>query len=439
LVAESGEGHKVEHLIVPVRDMFAAVFFVSVGMMLNPALVAEHWIAMVVLVAALIIGKIVGVSVGAMLAGCGPKLSVEAGMSLAQIGEFSFIIAGLALETHAARDFLYSLAIAVSVVTTFTTPYLIKASGPIAESFERHIPRGLGVIEAIYESSVEHIRSRAASRTEAATIRWSFIVIMCATVASVALIIGAEIFLLPLAHRIQSVAKISLEYAEAAVGALTITACLIPSLALYRATRRLATALASRAVPEGAAGDQLKPPGWEALIEIMQVAMMIVIIVIALAVVQPFLQPLEGVIVLVLAIVAMGVATWRGVSRTLGQMREAARLIANALALAPAQQMPGNLKEEVIPGLGAISPLRLQPASSAIGKTIAELNLPSSTGAVVVVIGRDRDGLVVPGDDEVLRVGDVLGLAGPRHAIRAAIEMLAPPRPAQPLTSSTLR
>ncbi len=435
LVAESGEGHKVEHLIIPVRDMFAAVFFVSVGMMLNPALVAEHWGALAVLVAVVVVGKIVGVTIGAMLAGSGPKLSVEAGMSLAQIGEFSFIIAGLALESHAARDFLYSLAIAVSVVTTFTTPYLIKASGPIAETFERHMPRGLGVIEAIYESSVEHIRSRAGTRTEAATIRWTFTLVASAAIALAALIIGAEVFLQPLTVVIRSYVLISVEYAQVLVGVITIITCVGPSIVLYRATGRLAIALASRAIPEGAAEDQPKPPGWESLVEIMQVAMMIVVTVVVLAIVQPFLQPFEGVIVLVLAIVAMCMVTWRGVSRTLGQMREAGRLIARALAVEHAQTMPGRVQTEAMPNLGVIVPVPLRAGSPAIGKKIADLHLLSSTGAVVVAIGRDHDGLVVPGHDEVLREGDVLGLAGPRHSIRAASERLSPSGAAAPVAS----
>jgi len=148
--------------------------------------------------------------------------------------------------------------------------------------------------------------------------------------------------------------------------------------------------------------------------------------VVVLAIVQPFLQPLEGVIVLVLSIVAMIIVTWRGVSRTLGQMREAARLIGRALAVDHAQKMPGKLQEEVIPGLGVIVPVRLEPGSPASGRTIADLHLPSATGAVVVAIGRGQDGLVVPNHNEVLRDGDVLGLAGPHHAIRAAIERLAP-------------
>jgi CPA2 family monovalent cation:H+ antiporter-2 len=204
LVAESGQGHKVEHLILPVRDMFAAVFFVSVGMLLNPTLVADHWIAMMVLVATVIFGKILGVTVGAMLAGSGPRLSVEAGMSLAQIGEFSFIIAALALETHAASDFLYSLAVAVSVVTTFTTPYLIKASGPIAESFERRVPRGFLVLEALYEAATEHIRGRAASRTQVVKIRWSFSAMISSAVVIAGFVIGAEVFMEPLTFLLQS-------------------------------------------------------------------------------------------------------------------------------------------------------------------------------------------------------------------------------------------
>ncbi len=435
LVAESGQGHKVEHLILPVRDMFAAVFFVSVGMLLNPALVADHWIAMLILVTTVILGKILGVTVGAMLAGSGPRLSVEAGMSLAQIGEFSFIIAALALETHAARDFLYSLAVAVSVVTTFTTPYLIRASGPIAESFERRVPRGFVVLEALYEAAVEHIRGRAASRTQVVTIRWSFIAMICSAVVIAGFIIGAEVFMEPLTFLLQSSFSLSFVAAETALGAITVAACGFPSLALFHATGRLALALAARAIPEGAADGEVRPPGWESLVEIMHVALMIVVTIVVLAIVQPFLEPLEGVGVLALAVAAMGIVTWRGVSRTLGQMREAARLIARALAVEHTQKMPGKLQEEEIPGLGVIVPVRLEPGSPASGRTIADLHLPSATGAVVVAIGRGHDGLVVPGHHEVLRDGDVLGLAGTHHAIRAAIERLTPPHRAEPVAS----
>jgi K+/H+ antiporter YhaU regulatory subunit KhtT len=119
-------------------------------------------------------------------------------------------------------------------------------------------------------------------------------------------------------------------------------------------------------------------------------------------------------------------------------MREAARLIGRALAVEHSQKVGGRLQEEMIPGLGVIVPVRLEPGSPASGRTIADLKLPSATGAVVVAIGRDQDGLVAPGRDEVLRDGDVLGLAGTHHAIRAAIESLAPPhRTASAASSAT--
>jgi CPA2 family monovalent cation:H+ antiporter-2 len=436
LVAESGQGHQVEHLIMPVRDMFAAVFFVSVGMMLDPALVAEHWIATLVLVATVIFGKILGVTVGAMLAGSGPRLSVEAGMSLAQIGEFSFIIAGLALETHAARDFLYSLAVAVSVVTTFTTPYLIRASSPVAEGFERRIPRGLAVVEAFYESAVERIRGRSASRTQVIALRWSLSVVIAGAAVIVGLIIGAEVFLPSLTFYLQNSLSVSFGTAKVLVGILTLIVCTVPSLAIYRATGWLAIALAARAVPDGAMDDEARPPGWESLVEIMHLAMMIVVTIMILAIVQPFLEPVDGAAVLVAAIVAMVIVTWRGVAETVGQMREAARLITGALVIDHTPKMPGRLHEEVIPGLGVIVPVRVEPGSPAAGRTIGDLHLPSATGAVVVAIGRDHDGLVVPNHGEILREGDVLGLAGPHHAIRAAIEKLAPPQVAEPAAAA---
>src|SRR6185295_10985485 len=132
LIAESGEQHSIEQLVAPVRDLFAAIFFVSVGVLIDPALIARHWLAIALLTAVVIVGKVVGVVLGAFLTGNRVRSSVQAGMSLAQIGEFSFIIAGLGLSLKATRDFLYPVAVAVSALTTLTTPWLIRASGPVA-------------------------------------------------------------------------------------------------------------------------------------------------------------------------------------------------------------------------------------------------------------------------------------------------------------------
>src|SRR2546426_8367349 len=165
LVAESGEEKQIERLVEPVRDVFGAVFFVSVGMLIDPALVAQHWGAVVALTAAVIIGKVLGVSLGAFLTGSGMRTSVQAGLSLAQIGEFSFIIAALGLSLHATGEFLYPVAVAVSALTTLFTPWMIRGSGPIAAWVDRKLPRPLQTFAALYGSWLEELRARRPAAT----------------------------------------------------------------------------------------------------------------------------------------------------------------------------------------------------------------------------------------------------------------------------------
>src|SRR5262249_56760580 len=126
----SGEEKRIVLRILPIRDFFAAIFFVSVGMQIDPGVIARHWLVVVVLTVLVLAGKVVGVSLGAFFTGSGVRTSVRAGMSLAQIGEFSFIIAGLGISLGATRDFLYPVAVAVSAVTTLTPPVLIRAPRP---------------------------------------------------------------------------------------------------------------------------------------------------------------------------------------------------------------------------------------------------------------------------------------------------------------------
>src|SRR5918999_1863237 len=141
LVAESGEEHTVARLIEPVRDVFAAIFFVAVGMLIDPELVAQYWVPVVVFTIAVIVGQVTIVTISAFLTGHGTRTSLQAGMSLAQIGEFSFIIAGIGIATGATRDFLYPMAVAVSAITTLTTPWLIRGATPAASYVDSKLPQ----------------------------------------------------------------------------------------------------------------------------------------------------------------------------------------------------------------------------------------------------------------------------------------------------------
>jgi CPA2 family monovalent cation:H+ antiporter-2 len=140
ILAETEIIHRIENLMAPLRDLFGAIFFVSIGMLIDPTLVWKYKEVIVVLCFVTIFGKIFSTSLGALVSGQPLKSSLQVGMGLAQIGEFSFIIASLGLALGAISEKLYPIAVAVSLVTTFTTPYLIKYSGMIAEKFEERLP-----------------------------------------------------------------------------------------------------------------------------------------------------------------------------------------------------------------------------------------------------------------------------------------------------------
>src|SRR4051794_17130158 len=171
LVAESGEGPVIAPLVAPLRDMFAAVFFVSVGMLIDPRVVAHEWLTILLLTALVIVGKVVGVTLGAFLAGRGVRTSVQAGMSLAPIGEFSFIIAGGGLGLGAVRGSLYPVAVTVSALTTLTTPLLIRASGRVAALLDQRLPAPLQTFATLYGSWVERLGTVPQHRTAWGRIR----------------------------------------------------------------------------------------------------------------------------------------------------------------------------------------------------------------------------------------------------------------------------
>ena len=140
ILAETTLGEKIEQLTTSVRELFGAVFFVSVGMLIEPSVLVAYIGPILIITVVLIVFKTLATSVGALISGQPVKQSVQAGMSLAQIGEFSFIIATLGLSLNVTSPFLYPITVAVSSVTAFTTPYMIRASGPVQQWLSARLP-----------------------------------------------------------------------------------------------------------------------------------------------------------------------------------------------------------------------------------------------------------------------------------------------------------
>jgi len=161
ILAETVLIKRIEEIIIPIRDIFGAVFFISIGMLINPIIIIEHWREILLISLVVMLGKVLVISIGTFLTGQSIKTSVRAGFGMAQIGEFSFIIATLGISLHATNNLIFPVIVAVSSITTFTTPYMIRLSGIIAEYLETRIPHRIKYFLNSYSTWIYRVQSSA--------------------------------------------------------------------------------------------------------------------------------------------------------------------------------------------------------------------------------------------------------------------------------------
>ncbi|MEB2284088.1 MAG: potassium transporter [Polyangiaceae bacterium UTPRO1] len=437
LVAESGHAEAIERLVRPVRDVFAAVFFVSVGILIDPALVIQNWGAVGVLAAVVIGGTITAVTVGAFLTGSGTRTAIQAGMSLAQIGEFSFIISGLGLTLGATREFVYPVTVAVSVITTLTTPWLVAAAEPVADWVDRKLPAPLQTFTTFYGTWVERMRD-ASTRRPTSQLRGLVRLIAIDATLLYGLIVAAALWVDDGAAFLARWLGLDAAPAILIETAIAIAAASPFVIGIGRLARRLAGSLAESALPRGASPVDLDAAPRRALIVTLQLGILLGIAVIVVAVTQPFLPSYPGPLLLLTLLAAFGLALWHSATNLQGHVRAGSQAIVEALTSyarrtgdgagdgngnAAAASFPLTDIHAMLTGLGEPIAVRLEAASPAVGLTLADLNLRGRTGASVLVILRSGQS-VVPTATEHLVAGDVLAVAGTRAAIESAITML---------------
>ena len=152
--AGTSMAERIEKVVAPVKDLFGAVFFISVGMMVNPTIIVEYISPILILSAVVVVGMIFFGTFGMLVTGQSLRVAMQSGFSLTQIGEFAFIIASLGLSLGVLDPTIYPIVVAVSVLTTFTTPYFIKMSNPVCDFVERHLPRRLHFLIDRYTQDV---------------------------------------------------------------------------------------------------------------------------------------------------------------------------------------------------------------------------------------------------------------------------------------------
>lgn len=169
ILAGTSYAERIEHVVTPVKDLFGAVFFISVGMMVQPAILAEYWAPILLLSSVVIVGMIIFGTAGMLVTGQTLQVAIQSGFSLTQIGEFAFIIATLGMSLGVLDSNIYPIVVAVSVITTFTTPYFIKMSDPAYKAVERHLPHKLNFLIDRYQQEAN--QSEAAGRPWGAVLK----------------------------------------------------------------------------------------------------------------------------------------------------------------------------------------------------------------------------------------------------------------------------
>jgi CPA2 family monovalent cation:H+ antiporter-2 len=438
LVGESGEEATVAHLIEPVRDVFAAIFFIAVGMLIDPALVVEHWVPVVVFTLMVIVGKVVAVTISAFFTGYGARTSLQAGMSLAQIGEFSFIIATVGLATGATRGFLYPIAVTVSAITTLITPWFIQGSEQAAAYVDSKLPRPLQTFVTLYESWIERIRQTRASRAPRPRARRLVGVMALDAIAIALLMLSGVLETNRFAALLSRSMGLGVQVSRIVV-ATVIGLVAVPLLiGLFRTARQLGTLLALEALPAVEKGVDFAAAPRRALVVTVQLALVVVSIVFIVAVTEPFFPRIGSLLVLgpVIAglLLVLGITFWRTAADLHGHARAGAEIIVHVLAQQMATEPGGHAVQKpptletvraALPGLGDPVSLRIPAGSPLDDRTLADVNLRGLTGATVLAIVRGDTQLLMPSGHETLHEGDVLAVVGSHEAVENARALIS--------------
>ncbi|MBM4355691.1 MAG: potassium transporter [Deltaproteobacteria bacterium] len=426
LVAESGEEKAVEPLVRPLRDVFAAIFFVSIGMTVDPVAAAAVLPQSLLLVGIVILAQFASVSLAGVVSGNGLSRSLAAGLSLGQIGEFSFIIGGIGISAGIVRSEFRSMLVTAAIVTAFTTPLLFARAERLGRWVGSRLPARASHLLGVYERWFEAWRRGSGSEAARSPIRRAVRVILVDSVLLVGIAMAAVI------TRNEAwtlVAEVFPGANDIAIWALAGAWALLAApvvVSLLRNTDSLA-GLVSRSVVTSVEAEVR--PATPLLQGTYRVLVWLGVLLTVGGPVSAILRPVVGVapavVILAGPIVAVALSLLRGRGDIETGFRSQAERVANLLAkqVGSASQ-GGGATPRPIPGFDLVFGVAISPESHVVGKTLIELNLRALTGATVVAIRRSNHNVLLPTGREALQAGDVLGIAGTEEAIRKANELI---------------
>ena len=424
LVGIIGSASDVKHRLVelsqPLRSMFAAVFFVSIGLLVNPSECWAQWPTILALTAVVVGGKFVNCTLGGLLSGETVKTSVQMGMSLAQIGEFAYMVAMLYITTtHDTASPIYQIVVAVSLLTTLLNPFMIRASEPIGGWIEAHLPKRAASLLATYRGAVEKYRSVKTESEGKRAVRSA--VVRLAVIA--VLIFAVSVACGKLYELDYSNFSKFFEAHDQVIffGLANLFAwAMLPMI--WKLATTLGTAMA-QVIVRGETGWALAVRKWIVNFSRIGVIAVFFIELTMLNVSLTRLTPENGWVLggVSIFVMALGIVGWRRFTK-FGE-RSTIR-ITEAL---DAETRQKELQEllELKPTESGLVRLKLDAASTAVGGNVVTLNIRAKTGASVVSIKRGEEMIHNIGPETDFAVGDILYVSGNSSQIAALKDLLA--------------
>ena len=446
LVAESGNGHEVERVIAPLRDVFAAIFFVSVGMLVDPLVALKSWPTGLAIAGVVVVGQFLSISGASLMSGLPLRRAVKSGLALGQIGEFSFILAAIGTAAGVVPEALVPSLVAVAALTALTTPLLLDRAETLTIWLDRCIPGRAHRLLAVYQRWVLLMRQAAGTNAQ----RWRRTLLgLCLdglglTVLGTVMAASGPKLAIWLAHMAGLEADIA---TVIVVGTgLLLAAPLV--VGLLANGRRLAT-LTSTILLGEVDGDADRGLARELVHAIVHLLVLIGLGVPAVAAVRPWLGAPASAPLLLAAVLGAAILVWRRAALFEGALRSGAEHVAELLAVqaglgpgaraplsptrgpeTPTAQPTSELEPlcgDLLLGLDGVVTVTLPPQASGIGRTLAEIDLRARTGVTVVAIRRADGTEILPNGRERMVVGDVLALIGPRERVPLACALLVAP------------
>lgn len=407
ILAGTSFAEKIEHVTMPVKDLFGSVFFISVGMMVNPTILMEYSGPILILSAVVIIGMILFGTFGMLMSGQTLKVAVQSGFALTQIGEFAFIIATLGLQLKVLDPTIYPIVVAVSVLTTFTTPYFIRMADPVYNFIERHLPARLQFLINRYTESAGH-ESETGRVWHAVLKRYAWRIMLYASVL-IAISLISKHWLLP------SLLKFSPEWGKFICAAISLSAMAPFLLALsYPASKKAEREILKQANSH-----------FEMPLMVMRIFRLLMALTIMCYAIASIYTTGIGMLVGIASFILIMAIASKNVKRRMRKIEDKFLNNLNERELRRSGQQ-NNLINDL-----HVAYVTVGFASQFLGLKLSESGLRSKYGISVASIQRNGDIIPIPKGCERIFPGDVISIIGTEDDIQNVLPLIE----AQPDTS----